>query len=168
MNRERAATIGSVGTANGSLSMITHESCSPCTSTPCQKDAVANKTAFGVSRNRSSNPDFDIEPCTKHGKFTRVETNSKSAFIEDNGGRSFFDYSVPQAVISLKQGIGRLIRSKTDRGVIAILDPRLRTKGYGRDFLTSLPRMRITSDLKDVAKIFDSGGDVAVGAEFRR
>jgi ATP-dependent DNA helicase DinG len=54
----------------------------------------------------------------------------------------------------LKQGIGRLIRSKTDRGVIAILDPRLRTKGYGRDFLTSLPRMRITSDLKDVEDIF--------------
>ena len=79
---------------------------------------------------------------------------ARSRFIEDNGGRSFFDYSVPQAVISLKQGIGRLIRSKTDRGVIAILDPRLRTKGYGKDFLTSLPRMRITSDLNDVAAIF--------------
>lgn len=79
---------------------------------------------------------------------------ARSKFIDDNGGRSFFDYSVPQAVISLKQGIGRLIRSSTDRGVIAILDPRLRTKGYGRDFLNSLPRMRITSDLADVAKIF--------------
>src|SRR5213076_44004 len=54
---------------------------------------------------------------------------ARSRFIEENGGKSFFDYSVPQAVISLKQGIGRLIRSKTDRGVIAILDPRLRTKG---------------------------------------
>ena len=82
---------------------------------------------------------------------------ARSRFIEENGGRSFFDYSVPQAVISLKQGIGRLIRSRTDRGVIAILDPRLRTKGYGRDFLTSLPRMRITSDLKDVERIFESG-----------
>ncbi len=79
---------------------------------------------------------------------------ARSRFIEDNGGRSFFDYSVPQAVISLKQGIGRLIRSKTDRGVIAILDPRLRTKSYGRDFLTSLPRMRITSDLADVENVF--------------
>ena len=58
-------------------------------------------------------------------------------------------------VIALKQGIGRLIRSNTDRGVIAILDPRLRTKGYGRDFLNSLPRMRITSDLKDVEDIFE-------------
>ena len=81
---------------------------------------------------------------------------ARSRFIEENGGKSFFDYSVPQAVISLKQGIGRLIRSKTDRGVIAILDPRLRTKSYGRDFLTSLPRMRITSDLGEVEKIFSN------------
>ena len=82
---------------------------------------------------------------------------ARSRFIEENGGRSFFEYSVPQAVITLKQGIGRLIRSRTDRGVIAVLDPRLRTKSYGRDFLTSLPRMRITSDLNDVARIFESG-----------
>lgn len=81
---------------------------------------------------------------------------ARSKFIDDNGGRSFFDYSVPQAVISLKQGIGRLIRSSTDRGVIAILDPRLRTKPYGRDFLASLPRMRITSDIEDVRSMFDA------------
>ena len=84
---------------------------------------------------------------------------ARSRYIDDNGGKSFFDYSVPQAVISLKQGIGRLIRSKTDRGVIAILDPRLRTKGYGRDFLSSLPRMRITADLNDVAAIFQPDAD---------
>ncbi len=82
---------------------------------------------------------------------------ARSKFIDDNGGRSFFDYSVPQAVISLKQGIGRLIRSRTDRGVIAILDPRLRTKPYGRDFLQSLPRMRIVSELDSVGTIFDGG-----------
>jgi len=75
---------------------------------------------------------------------------ARSRFIDENGGRSFFDYSVPQAVISLKQGIGRLIRSRTDRGVIAILDPRLKTKGYGRDFLQSLPRMRITHEISDL------------------
>ncbi len=80
---------------------------------------------------------------------------ARAKFIDDNGGRSFFDYSVPQAVISLKQGIGRLIRSSTDRGVIAILDPRLRTKGYGRDFLNSLPRMRITSELSEITKLFE-------------
>ena len=79
---------------------------------------------------------------------------ARSRFIDENGGKSFFDYSVPQAVISLKQGVGRLIRSTTDRGVIAILDPRLRTKSYGRDFLNSLPRMRITGELKDLVHFF--------------
>lgn len=78
---------------------------------------------------------------------------ARTKFIDENGGRSFNDYSVPQAIISLKQGIGRLIRSKTDHGVIAILDPRLRTKGYGRDFLQSLPRMRITSELNDLQSV---------------
>ena len=80
---------------------------------------------------------------------------ARSRFVDENGGNSFFDYSVPQAVISLKQGIGRLIRSNSDRGVIALLDPRLRTKRYGKDFLTSLPRMRITSELTEVAGIFE-------------
>jgi len=87
---------------------------------------------------------------------------ARSRFIDENGGRSFIEYSVPQAVISLKQGIGRLIRSRTDRGVIAILDPRLRTKGYGMDFLSSLPRMRITSDLDVVASIFDRSTNGAI------
>ncbi len=82
---------------------------------------------------------------------------ARTRFIDDNGGKSFFDYSVPNAVITLKQGIGRLIRSSTDRGVIALLDSRLRTKGYGKDFLNSLPRCKITSELKDVAGIF--GGE---------
>ncbi|HNQ15471.1 MAG TPA: ATP-dependent DNA helicase, partial [Pyrinomonadaceae bacterium] len=80
---------------------------------------------------------------------------ARTRFIDENGGKSFFDYSVPQAVISLKQGIGRLIRSRTDRGVIALLDTRLRTKSYGRDFLNSLPRMRITGSLTDVGEMFD-------------
>lgn len=79
---------------------------------------------------------------------------ARARFIDENGGRSFFDYSVPQAVITLKQGIGRLIRSRTDRGVIAILDPRLKTRSYGRDFLQSLPRMRITSEVSDISELF--------------
>ena len=90
---------------------------------------------------------------------------ARSRFIEENGGKSFFEYSVPQAVISLKQGVGRLIRSRTDRGVIAILDPRLRTKSYGRDFLQSLPRMRITSDLSDVRRIFKQEANAEVSAK---
>jgi len=84
---------------------------------------------------------------------------ARTRFIDENGGKSFFDYSVPQAIITLKQGVGRLIRSATDKGVIAILDPRLRTKGYGRDFLNSLPRMRITAELKDVAQMLNTGGE---------
>lgn len=82
---------------------------------------------------------------------------ARAKFIDENGGRSFSDYSVPQAIISLKQGIGRLIRSNTDRGVIAILDPRLRTKGYGRDFLHSLPRMKITSELEQLTTFIAAG-----------
>jgi len=77
--------------------------------------------------------------------------------IEDSGGSSFYEYSVPQAIISLKQGLGRLIRSTTDRGVLAILDPRLRTKGYGRTFLQSLPPCRVTSRIDELASILSSG-----------
>lgn len=80
---------------------------------------------------------------------------ARTRFIDENGGKSFFDYSVPQAIITLKQGIGRLIRSRGDRGIIAILDTRLRTKSYGRDFLNSLPRMRITSNVEDLEAVFD-------------
>jgi ATP-dependent DNA helicase DinG len=62
--------------------------------------------------------------------------------IEAAGGQPFFDYQVPQAVIKLKQGFGRLIRTATDRGLVVILDPRVLTKGYGRSFLEALPDCR--------------------------
>lgn len=78
---------------------------------------------------------------------------ARQRYIEDTGGSSFYQYSVPQAIIALKQGLGRLIRSTTDRGVLAILDPRLRTKGYGRTFLQSLPPCRVTSQISDLASI---------------
>jgi ATP-dependent DNA helicase DinG len=58
------------------------------------------------------------------------------------GGNPFFDYQVPEAIIKLKQGFGRLIRSKTDTGIVAILDPRVLSKPYGRQFLASLPECR--------------------------
>ncbi|MCA1590131.1 MAG: ATP-dependent DNA helicase, partial [Acidobacteria bacterium] len=83
--------------------------------------------------------------------------SARSRFIDENGGNSFADYSIPQAVITLKQGVGRLIRSRSDRGVIAILDPRLRTKRYGQDFLRSLPRMRITSEVAEIEAVFAAG-----------
>ena len=59
--------------------------------------------------------------------------------IRRRGGSPFFEYQVPEAVIKLKQGFGRLIRTKTDRGIVVILDPRVLTKPYGRTFLNSLP-----------------------------
>jgi ATP-dependent DNA helicase DinG len=82
---------------------------------------------------------------------------ARQRYIEENEGSSFYEYSVPQAIITLKQGLGRLIRSTTDRGVLAILDPRLRTKAYGRTFLQSLPPCRVTSNIVDLARVFDDG-----------
>jgi ATP-dependent DNA helicase DinG len=79
---------------------------------------------------------------------------ARQRFIEDQGGSSFYEYSVPQAIISLKQGLGRLIRSTTDRGVLAVLDPRLRTKMYGQQFLKSLPNCRITSNIDELVRFF--------------
>jgi ATP-dependent DNA helicase DinG len=79
---------------------------------------------------------------------------ARQRFIDDQGGSSFYEYSVPQAIISLKQGLGRLIRSATDRGVLAILDSRLKTKAYGRLFLESLPPCKVTSNIEDLAHIF--------------
>ena len=66
--------------------------------------------------------------------------------IRQNGGNPFFDYQVPEAVIKLKQGFGRLIRTKTDTGQVAILDPRVRTKRYGQTFLASLPQCMVIHD----------------------
>jgi ATP-dependent DNA helicase DinG len=63
--------------------------------------------------------------------------------IKRAGGNPFMEYSVPQAVIRLKQGFGRLIRSKSDTGIVVILDPRVKTKRYGRMFLESLPKCRV-------------------------
>lgn len=69
--------------------------------------------------------------------------------IQAAGGQPFFDYQVPQAVIKLKQGFGRLIRTKTDRGLVVIFDPRVLTKGYGRTFLQALPACRRFVDGKE-------------------
>ena len=80
---------------------------------------------------------------------------ARQRYIEEQGGSSFYEYSVPQAIISLKQGLGRLIRSTTDRGVLAVLDPRLRTKMYGQTFLQSLPPCRITSNIDDLPRVFE-------------
>ena len=65
---------------------------------------------------------------------------AKMELIKENGGNPFMDYTLPEAVLKLRQGVGRLIRNNTDRGIITILDSRLLTKQYGRTFLQSLPR----------------------------
>jgi ATP-dependent DNA helicase DinG len=72
------------------------------------------------------------------------------------GGNAFNDLQVPQAVIALKQGFGRLIRSLTDTGLLVLLDPRIRTTRYGVTFLDSLPPYRRTDDITDVERFFAS------------
>jgi ATP-dependent DNA helicase DinG len=74
--------------------------------------------------------------------------------IEEAGGKPFFDYQVPAAVLTLKQGFGRLIRSLEDRGVLVLLDPRIRTQRYGQTFISSLPPYRMTTNIGDVEKFF--------------
>jgi len=75
---------------------------------------------------------------------------ARLAAIREQGGNPFFDEQVPQAVIALKQGVGRLIRDDTDFGVVMLCDTRLVTKGYGRSFIASLPPMQRTRSLEDV------------------
>ncbi len=76
--------------------------------------------------------------------------------VAARGGAPFVDYQVPLAILALLQGLGRLIRHRTDRGVLAILDPRLRTRAYGARFLAALPPARVVTDLEEVARFFGS------------
>ena len=74
--------------------------------------------------------------------------------IRARGGDPFGEYQVPLAVLALQQGLGRLIRHRRDRGVLAVLDPRLRTKGYGRRFIASLPPAPVVHDLARLGDFF--------------
>jgi ATP-dependent DNA helicase DinG len=67
----------------------------------------------------------------------------------------FFEYQVPQAALLFRQGFGRLIRTKTDRGAVAVLDSRIMTKGYGKWFLRSVPKCRITDEREEFRKFFE-------------
>ncbi|MBI2819726.1 MAG: ATP-dependent DNA helicase, partial [Acidobacteria bacterium] len=75
--------------------------------------------------------------------------------LREAGGNPFYEYQVPDAVIALKQGFGRLIRSRSDRGVLALLDGRIQTRNYGKLFLESLPPYRVTRERAEVGRFFE-------------
>ena len=67
-------------------------------------------------------------------------------FIEKNGGNPFVEYSLPEAIVKFRQGFGRLIRTQEDKGIVVVLDPRIKTKFYGRMFLNSLPECEVIEE----------------------
>ena len=79
---------------------------------------------------------------------------ARATAMEQAGRSPFNDYQLPEAVIALKQGVGRLIRDENDHGVLVLCDPRLLSKGYGKTFLASLPPMPLTRSLEDVERFF--------------
>lgn len=81
--------------------------------------------------------------------------DARSEVLRMEGGNPFMDLYLPQAVIALKQGAGRLIRDVHDRGVLVICDPRIRSKGYGAAFLDSLPPMKQTLEAEEVLQFFE-------------
>jgi len=81
---------------------------------------------------------------------------ARAARMQEQGKNPFMEYQLPQAIINLKQGVGRLIRDRQDYGVMMICDPRLLTKSYGRKFLASLPQMPLTQDLREVEEFFSA------------
>ena len=80
---------------------------------------------------------------------------ARTQALKAEGGNPFYDYQIPQAAIALKQGFGRLIRSRSDRGVLVMLDNRITKQRYGQVFFDSLPDYRFTTDIKEVEKFFD-------------
>ncbi len=88
-------------------------------------------------------------------------TEGRISHLRDRGRNPFIEYQLPSAVIMLRQGLGRLIRRRTDRGLLAIMDSRILHQRYGKVFLKSLPPMRIITDEKELEKVYselDPGG----------
>ncbi len=90
-------------------------------------------------------------------------TAARIEAIAERGGQPFGEYQVPLAILALLQGLGRLIRHRDDRGVLAVLDPRLQTMGYGRRFLASLPPAAVTRNRDDIRRFFDPSEPAAGG-----
>ena len=80
---------------------------------------------------------------------------ARIAAIREDGGNAFYEYQIPQAALALKQGFGRLIRSRSDRGVLVLLDNRISKQRYGQVFFDSLPNYRFTTEFNDVESFFD-------------
>jgi ATP-dependent DNA helicase DinG len=81
--------------------------------------------------------------------------DARIRMVREEGGNPFYDYQIPQAALALKQGFGRLIRSRSDRGLLALLDNRITKQRYGQVFFDSLPDYGFTTELSDVEKFFD-------------
>jgi ATP-dependent DNA helicase DinG len=97
-------------------------------------------------------------------------TSARIEAIAARGGSAFGEYQIPLAVLALQQGLGRLLRHRQDRGVLAVLDPRIRTMGYGARFRASLPPAPVTHDLRDIERFFAAepqGAEAAPGRPTR-
>jgi ATP-dependent DNA helicase DinG len=81
-------------------------------------------------------------------------TEARTELIESRNGNPFVEFQIPQAIMMFKQGFGRLIRTKTDRGIVVVLDPRITTRYYGKSFLTALPKCKHASDIGAVKSFF--------------
>ena len=79
---------------------------------------------------------------------------SRIKLIQERGGNPFGEYQLPQALIMFKQGFGRLIRSHSDKGIVAILDGRIHTRSYGKSFINAVPNCRKTDDIADIKSFF--------------
>ena len=82
-------------------------------------------------------------------------TAARIEAVNARGGSAFSEYQLPLAILTLQQGLGRLIRHRQDRGVLAVLDPRVRTKSYGARFLEAMPPAPVTSRLEDISRFFE-------------
>jgi ATP-dependent DNA helicase DinG len=86
----------------------------------------------------------------------RPLVKARERLLQEEGRNPFMEYSLPEAILTLKQGLGRLMRSHSDKGLLAILDNRLFQMPYGKKILHNLPPSPITSSLEEVARFFES------------
>ena len=103
------------------------------------RDDIQGRLEQCLDATRTTRSPVNARPHTTEHFPDHPLTAARIEHIEDRGGNSFMEYSVPEAVLKLRQGIGRLIRTRKDKGIAVILDPRIMTKTYGKTFLEALP-----------------------------